>query len=295
MVSMITALFSGDINGKKMIKKLKKLHQIYKQERYKENIQFLENNKTGLSPFEREKVSNFPAFTEGTAIFFGKPFHFSHGPSFIHSVEEIFEEEVYKFQSEIENPFIIDCGANIGLSVIYFKKLFPKSKIIAFEPDEKIFKLLEENIFKSNELKDVILKKEAVWIEDTTLSFFSEGALAGSSVVDFGKKNNVINVKAVDLKKHLLKHVDFLKIDIEGAENELIFDIEPLLKNVKNLFLEYHGLLNEPQNLGEILNLLKEEGFQYYIRVAGETINFPFCNEEPTGFNQQLNIICYRK
>ena len=283
-----------DINGVKMIRKLKKLHQIYKLERYNENIQFLENMKTGLSPFERERVLSFPAFTKGQVDFFGKAFLFSHGPSFIHSVEELFEEEVYKFTADVENPYIIDCGANIGLSVIYFKKLFPKSKIIAFEPDENIFKLLEENIL-NNDFRDVILKKQAVWTEDTTLNFFSEGALAGSTVVDFGNKNNVINVNAIDLKKYLSKPVDFLKIDIEGAENRLIFNIEPVLKNVKNLFLEYHGILNEPQNLGEILNLLKRCGFEYYIRLAAETLKFPFCGEISANFNQQLNIFCYRK
>jgi len=60
------------------------------------------------------------------------------------------------------------------------------------------------------------------------------------------------------------------------------------------MFLEYHGLIDQPQNLGEILNLLKEAGFQYYIRLAGETMKFPFCDEKPTAFNQQLNIFCYR-
>lgn len=278
-----------------MINKLKKLHKLYKHERYKENIQFLQNPKTGISLADREKTLQYPQFTNGKVNFFGQFFSFSHGPSFVHSVDEIFEEEVYKFNSEREDPYIIDCGANIGLSIIYFKKLFPKAKILAFEPDEKIFDLLEQNIATYPHLHEITLKKEAVWINDTELSFFSEGALAGSSVVDFGKKNNIIKVQATDLKKYLGEPIDFLKMDIEGAENTVIFDIADYLVNVKNLFLEYHGLLNEPQNLGEILNLLKKQGFEYYIRVAGNTLNFPFCNEVPTTFNQQLNIFCYRK
>lgn len=289
------ARFSDDINGIKMINKLKKLHQLYKHERYKENIQFLENPKTGISPADRETTLAYLEFTSGKVKFFGKHFTFSHGSSFVHSVDEIFEEEVYKFNSEKENPYIIDCGANIGLSILYFKKLFPKAKILAFEPDEKIFDILEQNISTYTNSDDIILKKEAVWIDETELSFFSEGALAGSSVVDFGKKNNIIKVQATDLKKYLGEPIDFLKIDIEGAENTVIFDIADYLVNVKNLFLEYHGLLNEPQNLGEILNLLNNHGFEYYIRVAADTLKFPFCNESPTTFNQQLNIFCYRK
>ena len=106
--------------------------------------------------------------------------------------------------------------------------------------------------------------------------------------------NNKQKVKAVDLNKYLHQEIDFLKIDIEGAENHLIFHISENLRNVKNLFIEYHGLKNQRQNLGEILNLLTNVGFEYYIRVAGETIRFPFCNERPRVFNQQLNIMCYR-
>lgn len=274
-----------------MIEKLKALHKAYKQERYKEITREVKDPKTGISPTERNRLLNYPSFTEGMADFFGQPFYFSHGPSFVHSVDELFDEELYMFTSATEQPYIIDCGANIGLSVFYFKKLFPQSKIIAFEPDVQMFELLRKNV---DWLEDVVIEKKAVWTEDTVLEFYTEGALAGSLVTDFGKKNNKISIEAIDLKKYLNRKIDFLKIDIEGAENQLIFDLRGHLSNVTNLFLEYHGLLNEKQNLGEILNLLKDEGFQYYIRLAGETIQFPFCNERPANFNQQLNILCYR-
>lgn len=274
-----------------MIEKLKALHKAYKQERYNYITNKVRDSKTGISGAERERLLTFPGFTEGAADFFGKPFYFSHGPSFIHSVDELFKDELYKFSAESESPYIIDCGANIGLSICYFKKLFPKSKILAFEPDVQMFQLLKKNV---GGLQDVVIEKKAVWTENTVLEFYSEGALAGSLVTDFGKKNNKISVETIDLKKHLNRKIDFLKIDIEGAENELIFDLKGHLSNVENLFLEYHGILNEKQNLGEILNLLKDEGFQYYIRLAGETIQFPFCNERPVNFNQQLNILCYR-
>lgn len=288
---MITAQFSDDINGDKMIEKLHTLWTTYKKERYRQNMKMKMDTKTGISDYEREKLLNYPHFTEGNADFFGKPFSFSHGPSFVHSVDEIFGEEIYRFTSETDSPYIIDCGANIGLSIYYFKKLFPKSKILAFEPDNSIFEILQKNVALLN---DVTVEKKAVWTEDTTLTFFSEGALAGSLVTDYAQKNTTSSVNAVDLKKYLVDTVDFLKIDIEGAENELIFALEGHLQNVKNLFLEYHGLIDQPQNLGEILNLLKHQGFQYYIRLAGETIKFPFCKEKPRSFNQQLNILCYR-
>src|SRR6478672_5618518 len=68
-------------------------------------------------------------------ILFGKEFFFINPSELMHGLNEIFIEEVYK-QSLPPNPYIIDCGANIGLSVIYLKQMFPDARIIAFEPDE---------------------------------------------------------------------------------------------------------------------------------------------------------------
>ena len=66
-------------------------------------------------------------------------------------------------------PFIIDCGANIGLSVIYLKNLYPDAEIVAFEPDEQNFQLLQKNI-ASFGFKNVEARKEAVWTENTMAS-----------------------------------------------------------------------------------------------------------------------------
>lgn len=277
---------------RKMITRILKILKVELQQyknRHKENLT------TGISFYESERINRYPTMQNGSTTIFKTPFLFSDKSGFLHSLQEIFAEETYKFFSEKEDPLIIDCGANIGLSILYFKKLFPKSTILAFEPDEKIFQLLEKNIAQINKENKITAYKKAVWTSDTDLSFFSEGSLAGSSVTDCRKKNNVVTVKAVDLKKYLSETVDFLKIDIEGAENEVIFDIAPLLPNIKNLFLEYHGISDKSQNLGEILNILKHYGFQYYIRVAAETMHFPFCEVMTSSFNQQLNIFCYRE
>ena len=276
---------------KNLLKKIYNLNKrAYQEYKSKDCI----NPQTGLSERERKRLLNYPAFTEGNADFFEKPFIFSDAHAFLHSLDEIFGGEIYRFESGTDEPYIIDCGANIGLSIFYFKKIYPNSKIVAFEPDNKIFNILQENINGFPNSGNIQLFEEAVWTSDCELEFYSEGTLGGSIQVDYRNTNNIIKIKAVDLKKFLNQKVDFLKIDIEGAENEVVFDIKDSLKNVDKLFLEYHGLKNQKQNLGEILNLLKEVGFEYYIRVAGETICFPFCNEEPSVFNQQLNILCYR-
>lgn len=276
-----------------MKNKIKTLLEAYKAERYIQITQHLVNPKTGITPAERLRLLNYPPFTEGIVDFFGKPFHFTHGPSFIHSIDELFHDEIYKFISYKKDPYIIDCGANIGLSIAYFKRLYPEAEILAFEPDELIFKILENNIPFIENNANINIEKKAVWTEDTTLEFFSEGALAGSLVTDFGKKNNIIKIQAVDFKKYLNREIDFLKIDIEGAENTLIFDIAEQLDNVENLFLEYHGLKNQKQNLHDILKLLSEKGFRYYLdNATKDLVKHPFVDHSPVSFDLQLNIFC---
>ena len=67
----------------------------------------------------------------------------------LHGVKEIFIEDVY-YQQLPENAYILDCGAHIGLSVIYLKSICPSANIICFEPDNKNFELLQKNIASHN-------------------------------------------------------------------------------------------------------------------------------------------------
>lgn len=260
--------------------------------KYQEKIP---HHKTGISAYDRNRILQPKFITNSGVNVFGQYFQYSSATAMLHSLEELFLDEIYKFKSDTETPYIIDCGANMGLSVLYFKRLYPKAEIDAFEPDKNICTLLQKNVDTLFGDQTVRVHEKAIWTEETTLEFFSDGGLSGSMVVDFANTQTSNKIETVDLKKYLTRNVDFLKIDIEGAENQVIFDLKGHLKNVKNLFIEYHGIKDTKQNLGDILNLLTDEGFEYYIRVAGETIKFPFLGEKPRVYNQQLNILCYRK
>lgn len=54
-------------------------------------------------------------------------------------IEEVFDDEEYRFSSQKDTPFIIDCGSHIGLSIMYFKKLFPEAEVLGFEPNPEDF------------------------------------------------------------------------------------------------------------------------------------------------------------
>ena len=227
-----------------------------------------------------------------THILFGKPFYFYSPAELLHAFDEIFVDEIYK-QKLPEKPYIIDCGANIGLSVVYMKQRHPDAEIIAFEPDEKNFDLLQKNI-SSFEYKNVILRKEAVWKENTTLQFVSEGSM--SSKIETSGGENTKAVKASRLKDLLIRQIDFLKIDIEGAEYDVLVDVKDNLHLVKNLFLEYHGSFNQNNELTELIELINKSGFNYYIKEATPVYRTPFYREEKTAiqYDVQLNIFCFR-
>jgi FkbM family methyltransferase len=225
---------------------------------------------------------------------FGRKIRITHQYWFAHSVEEIFFDEIYKFESEAEDPFIIDCGANWGLSIIYFKNLYPKARMIAFEADERIFKILKSNI-KEFQFSNVQLLNKAVWTNDSEIEFSCEGSLGGS-ITSLGiSSRDRIKIESFRLKSLLEKNkVHFLKIDIEGAEYDVLQDCKDHLNNVKTLFVEYHSLYKSEQKLDELLSILKMAGFRYYIKEAANKLNQPFIDNPKDAFDMQLNIFAYR-
>jgi FkbM family methyltransferase len=216
---------------------------------------------------------------------------FYGGSEYLHGLKEIFLEGVYN-QKLPENAYILDCGAHIGLSVIYLKNKCPSANIVCFEPDAKNFDLLQRNI-SSHQLKNVEAKEEAVWVENTSLNFIQDGNM-GSKIGEANSSHSV-TVKATRLKDYLNKKVDFLKMDIEGAEYEVLKDIAESLENVSKIFIEYHGTFGQNNELLEILDLVSKAGFKFYIKEAASVYNQPFLPKTSSGeYDLQLNMFCFK-
>jgi FkbM family methyltransferase len=215
--------------------------------------------------------------------------------SYLLGEQELFlaGNNMYKFSAKTDQPYIIDCGANLGMSIIYFKTLYPNSKITAFEADPQIFSFLEKNVQSFN-LSNVTLINKAVWNSNgNVLPFLSEGG-AGGRIEARKMDIKFCDVESIRLRDFLNKEVDFLKIDIEGAEFEVMYDCADLLCNVKNLFVEYHSFENSEQKLHTILAIIKSAGFKYHVKEAF-TSPEPFIKQHVNfGMDLQLNIFCYR-
>ncbi len=98
-----------------------------------------------ISSIRFHKLRGKRRHTPLSAKISGNVFEFFSYPQAISLFEEIFIAQQYKFDIEPgQNSYIVDCGSNIGLSIIYFHLTFPNTPIVGFEPDKDTFKLLGE-------------------------------------------------------------------------------------------------------------------------------------------------------
>jgi FkbM family methyltransferase len=252
--------------------------------------------KLGLSTYDYANIDQRPVVAPSSCPVFGRSISYSGGYWFLYSLNEIFLEEVYKFESSNASPVIIDCGANIGLSVIYFKRLFPGSRIIAYEPDKQVFSLLEKNI-RQFDYRDIELINKAVWTTETELEFTPDGSLGGRIKTGTLPNRHDFIIKTDRLRNHLKQKVDFLKLDIEGAEYDVLLDCTAELKNVNLLFFEYHRKKDEgAERLEELLKVVSGAGFRYYIKESYPIVRLPFAEKAAPElpFDLLLNVFCYR-
>ncbi|MDB5198339.1 MAG: methyltransferase FkbM family [Chitinophagaceae bacterium] len=230
----------------------------------------------------------------GSIEIFHRHFHFHHAKSFYNTYEEIFINNIYKFNPSSNTPYIVDCGANMGLSVLFFAKNYPGATIIAFEPEPPIFEILTKNI-ETYKLKNVTAIKKAVWNSETTLEFYTDNGMGGS-VENVLTKQTPQLVETIRLKSILKDNIDFLKLDIEGAEYIVLNDCKEELKNVKNIFVEYHSYSKKEQHLEDILGILKAAGFRYHLRQSFSRER-PFIDKNNICENMDMaiNIFAYRE
>jgi len=242
------------------------------------------------------RLKNAKRHAGGRTFLFESEFEFVDPVSFAWQYLEIFKRQLYNFNTENTRPYIIDCGANIGVSILYFKKRYPSAMVVGFEPDKNVFTVLQNNI-QNAKLKDVVLINKALWDKEEKINFIQEGA-DGGSITEYHSANNdlkVCEIEATSLRNFLNKMVDFLKIDIEGSEAVVLKNCSDLLYHVKCIFIEYHSTLNKSQELDSILKILTDNGFRYNIESATLFNEMPFIGRKTiNNYDNLLNIYAFK-
>ncbi|HET7897296.1 MAG TPA: FkbM family methyltransferase, partial [Flavisolibacter sp.] len=109
--------------------------------------------------------------------------------------------------------------------------------------------------------------------------------------------NTGVTVPAIRFSEFLAQQeqIDFLKMDIEGAEWEVIRDCSANLSKIKNLFLEYHGKVQDAERLSGLIAIVKAAGFSVYIKMAADLMQHPFVEKKlDLPYEVQLNLFCFK-
>jgi FkbM family methyltransferase len=210
---------------------------------------------------------------EVTANLFGYKFTTYGYKSMLFQFEEVFMSREYLFKTDKNNPSIIDCGANIGFAAIYFNYLFPACTVIAFEPNPESYYLLQKNI-EQNNLTNVKVYNYALSNENGTIEFFignQKGSLHASIFNNRGGERSI----SIDTKK-LSDFIgnskfDLLKMDIEGAEDNVLDDLvtSGKLNQIDQYIIEYHHKINgRTSQMSAFLRPFEHKSFEYNIMAS---------------------------
>ncbi|MEZ4795950.1 MAG: FkbM family methyltransferase [Flavobacteriaceae bacterium] len=171
---------------------------------------------------------------------------------------------------------IIDGGANVGLLTLLFSKIVKtQGHVFAFEPDKHNIKMLNNNFLLNEHDTNYSVHDELLWSKNTEVNFQESGTVS-SSALWFSDENCIVKKKAVMLdswcKKNNIERLDYIKMDIEGAEIEAIEGCVEVIKKFNPNFAiaSYHMVDNEP-------TYIKLETFF-------KSINYPFITKKFSGY-----------
>lgn len=194
-----------------------------------------------------------------------------HDYSTLHTLfYDIFLSPPYLFKSKNEKPLIIDCGAHIGMSVLYFKNLFPNSKIIAIEANPHAYRLLKKNIAINN-LRDVTTYNAVLGSKKGSIPFYisgNKGTINGSVHKDIGRENEITSdgMLLSEIISGYTEKIDLVKLDVEGAEAGIVAELgsASMLGVPDQYIIEYHHRTNnDPSRLADFLKKFELQGYDY--------------------------------
>ena len=233
----------------------------------------------------------------------GYTMHYAHFGLFRFLFEEVFLHEDYFFETDMPAPFIIDAGSNIGMSTLYFKKLYPNARITGFEALPPTFEVLRRNV-ETNALRDVTIHNLALAAEPGISVLHYDPRRAGSLTAStVGVSSATETEHACEIPNALLSEfidapVDLLKLDVEGAEDAVLQELAASgkLPHVRAMIFEYHHHLSDfheqtpsgRDTFSETLSLLEQAGFGYLIDASYKRPGRP-------GASQNFLVFAYAK
>jgi FkbM family methyltransferase len=187
-------------------------------------------------------------------------------------IREVFFGSEYLAPNDVEPEIIVDLGSNAGFSVLFFKSVYPSARIVAVEPHAGTFQRLRLN---TSHLDGVDLVNAAVTDHNGEVTLFSGRESWAAALMPSADRRAETVIRAVTLQRIIdeldLPRIDLLKMDIEGAEHQVLASSASVLRRTESLIFEYHQ-----EHSGETLWSLLDQlsGFRL-VRFKGDSRQHP--------------------
>ena len=212
-----------------------------------------------------------------------------------------------------EGDVVVDVGASIGMYTLEMAKLVgDKGRVIAFEPLKEGFDLMKKNVQLNGYEDRVRIQNKAVTNKTGKGKLFYCPYHIGASIMyntfDDREEIEVDTIKLDDFFKSISKKVSFIKIDADGSEYFILQGAKNVLKQTKNMIIEF-----VPENIKaqgvtpkEFLDLIKSYGFKIYsINDSKEKIEsgdldyllnrFKSGDDDMKGLGEYINLLCVKE
>lgn len=194
---------------------------------------------------------------------------------------EVLAREAYAIPASLLDPdkveVIVDCGANIGITALYFARRYPKARIICVEPDPENFEILERNVAGQQSIEPV---RAAVVGSSGPVHLTRSRAAYGNSVQANASPGETVEVSGLTISdicsKKDIERIDLLKVDIEGAEKN-VFAAATFLNKVHFVAIELHA----PYGIDAFQQAIAPYGF------TGEPPNDAFCRHAHFAYRRE--------
>jgi FkbM family methyltransferase len=179
---------------------------------------------------------------------------------------------MYKYLPSVGDT-IVDVGAGTGWETLFFSRMVSTSgRVISIEAHPRVFRCLSK-MCEKNRLGNVTLLQAAVTDRERQIQLSDSEEHEGNRITEAGSGVSVAGLTLDGIFRSLgLSQIDFLKMNIEGAEKLAISGMGEMLQKTKNVCISCHDFLaeeggpNELRTKADVVNFLKLKGFSILLR-----------------------------
>lgn len=211
-------------------------------------------------------------YTSETVQFRRRRVHFGRLATAVALIDEIWARGEYDPPCKESPTVILDVGANIGVSVLWWNHLFPDARVIAVEPDPVSVALLRKNVaewgltYRTHVLESAVVGQagEAILFSDAG----SLGETTNSTLPPMAPSDSIRGIACAGVQlSHLIKssRPQLVKIDIEGGEYEILLEAlqanGPGIHEVSTLIVEFHHRSDASVGLESLVHDVCQRGY----------------------------------